>query len=127
MAEKLKNVFQFIVGMATIVSCIVAIIGVMQVVNLVVEVRPVVNEFQRLRDTLRIPLRDTVFVRQEVVRLDTVLVFQNVLKRDTVFIQDNRVKPGGVGTNVLHEERARIEQNEENYRNQHKDFFRRNK
>lgn len=123
MARKLKSVFQFIVGTATIVSCGAAIIGVMQVVNLVVEVRPVINEFQRLRDTLNISLRDTVFIRQEVVKSDTVIVFRNALKRDTVFVQDKRMKSEGTTINVLHEERKRIEQNEEDFRNKHKEFF----
>lgn len=126
MIGKLKNVFQFFVGMATIISCFVAIIGVIQVVNLVVEVRPVVNELQRLVDTVvvcqNVFRRDTVVVKESVVRFDTVIVYRDVFKRDTVFL--DRVKPGRPETKVPGKEKDIINQHEADYRKKidNKDF-----
>lgn len=129
MTEKLKNIFQFIVGIATIISCGAAIVGVMQVVRFVVEVRPVVNEFQRLIDTVvvyqNIFKRDSVIVRERVAKSDTVVVYRDVFKLDTVFVSDKREKSDKPIMNVSDKKRKRIEQNEKEYRERHSEFFRR--
>ncbi len=71
-----KESFHWLVGIATIVSCVFTLIGVTKVVLLVVEVRPIVKEIQRQQDTILKLQRDTVkiWVRDTItiVRTDTI-------------------------------------------------------
>ncbi len=112
---------------ATIISCGVAIIGVMQVVSFVVEVRPVVNEFQRLIDTVSISYRDTVFIPKEIVKSDTIVIFRNIFQRDSVFIRNNPIKSGGTATKVPNKEKKSIGENEKNFREKYPEVFGRKK
>lgn len=112
---------------ATIISCGVAIIGVMQVVGFVIEVRPVVNEFQRLIDTVSIPYRDTVFIPKEIVKSDTVVVYRNVFKRDTVFVCDKGMKSNALSSKVSEGEKERINQKETDFRKKMQGVFQRKK
>lgn len=124
MTKKLKNTIDFISNIATIVNCITAIIGVTFVVNFVVEIRPIMNDSQDLKDSENIPFRDTVVIRQNIITTDTVVVYRDVFKRDTIFIQDNRVKSNTPVTNVTSEERERIKKDEEDFRKKYPEIFR---
>lgn len=134
MAKKFKDIFQFFVGIATIISCGVAIFGVTQVVRLVVEVQPAMKEIQRLIDTVvvyqNVFRRDTVVIRENVVQSDTVFVYQGVPERGSI---DNRIspkaetKPGDPKKNVSDQEKDMIKQREADYREKIRQMFNRNK
>jgi len=105
---KFKDAIHFIADIATIIGCGVAIIGVMQVIRFVVEVRPVVKEFHQIRDTV------------SVYHQDTVIVHKNIVRRDTVFVYKNSTVPS---TYISEEEKTRIDQNEKAYRDNHPEVF----
>ena len=81
---KAKEILGLVVSICSIVSCIVAVYGVFQVVNFVVDVRPIVvpiaQEVKEGNMDLRKLLSSTI-TRHDTVRL---------IERDTIYIQKGK-------------------------------------
>lgn len=95
-----KEWFHWLVGIATIVSCVFTIIGVMKVVPLVVEVQPIIKEIQRQQDTILKLRRDTV----KMLMRDTI----TITRRDTVFIEKEAASDDSSDPDTKREPRIRI-------------------
>ncbi|MDE5709533.1 MAG: hypothetical protein K2I32_08890 [Alistipes sp.] len=106
-----KEWFHWLVGIATIVSCVFTIIGVMKVVLLVVDVQPIVKEIQQntilklQRDTIKILVRDTI----------------TIIRRDTVSVERKAAPDDSFDPGVKREKRIRSA--EDDFRRRHPEIF----
>ena len=83
--DKLKEIFDFIPKVCSIVSCTVAVYGVFQVVDFVVEVKPIVVPIAKEVKEGNMDARAIFSGANVVVRHDTV----RVTERDTIYLGQN--------------------------------------
>jgi len=85
---KVKEILDYIVALCTIISCIVAVYGVFQVVDFVIDVKPIVIPIaQEVKDG-NLDMKTVLLKTGTVVRHDTVLV----TKRDTIYLPQNEIQ-----------------------------------
>lgn len=85
---KAKEVLDFIVAICSIVSCVVAVYGVFQVVDFVVDVKPIVIPIaQEVKDG-NLDMKTVLSGVGTVVRHDTILM----TKRDTVYLSQDETR-----------------------------------
>lgn len=86
--EKAKEILGYIVALCTIISCIAAVYGVFQVVDFVIDVKPIVIPIaQEVKDG-NLDMKTVLSGVGTVVRHDTVLV----TKRDTVYLPPDEIQ-----------------------------------
>lgn len=107
---KTKEAFHGLVGLATIVSCVFTIIGVMKVITLVVEVQPVMKEIYRQQDTILKLRRDTI----KLLVHDTI----TIVRRDTVRVYHPQPNPDKAS-----DPWDRAGQAEDDFRRRHPEIF----
>ena len=85
---RVKEILDYIVALCTITSCIVAVYGVFQVVDFVIDVRPIVVPIaQEVREG-NLDMKTVLSEGGRIVQYDTVLV----TKRDTVYLPQNEIQ-----------------------------------
>lgn len=98
--ERVKEIFDIVSRLCSIVSCAVAVYGVFQVVDFVVEVKPIVVPIAKEVKDGNMDARTLFSGSNVVVRHDTV----RVTERDTVYLEQNEVrhaeKAMAVGTSL---------------------------
>lgn len=101
--RKAKEILDFIVAICSIVSCVVAVYGVFQVVDFVIDVKPIVIPIAQEVKEGNIDMKTMLSGGGRVVRHDTVLV----TKRDTVYLPQNEAlsKVQGVSSQQTLQER----------------------
>lgn len=79
---RVKEILDFIVAICSIVSCIVAVYGVFQVVDFVIDVRPIVVPIaQEVKDG-KLDAKSILTGSRTTVKYDTMIV----TKRDTIYL-----------------------------------------
>lgn len=85
---RVKEVLDYIVALCTIISCIVAVYGVFQVVDFVIDVKPIVIPIaQEVKDG-NLDAKSILTGHRTMVKHDTILV----TKRDTVYLPQNEIQ-----------------------------------
>jgi len=99
---RIKEILDYIVALCTIISCIAAVYGVFQVVNFVIDVRPIVVPLAQEVKEGHLDMK-TILSGGTVIRHDTVLV----TKHDTIYLTENETQPKdhGVTSQQLIQER----------------------
>lgn len=84
---KAKEILDFIVAICSIVSCVIAIYGVFQVVDFVVDVKPIVVPLAQEAKEGNLDMRKVLSGVSAAVKYDTVFVRE----RDTIYLpQDDK-------------------------------------
>lgn len=86
--QKTKEILDYIVSICSIVSCFVAVYGVFQVVDFVIDVKPIVIPIAQEVKEGNLDMKTMLTEGGRVVQYDTVLV----TKRDTVYISQNEIQ-----------------------------------
>lgn len=141
---RIKEILDYIVALCTIISCIAAVYGVFQVVNFVIDVRPIVVPIaQEVKegnldmktmlsgvstryDTILVTKRDTVYFSQEMtpqIKKDASLQ-QAVHERRLTSEEEARLDNSA--DNVSKEDKQDIDNAEENFRQQMRNKMKQN-
>ena len=106
---RVKEILDYIVALCTIISCIAAVYGVFQVVDFVIDVKPIVVPIaQEVKDG-NLDMKTMLSRGERVVRHDTVLV----TKRDTIYLSKNdshQTKKGVSSEQTIEEKRLTPEE-----------------
>lgn len=81
---RIKETLDFIVAICSIVSCIVAVYGVSQVVNFVIDVRPIVVPIAQEMKEGNLDVQNLLKGSKTTVKFDTVRV------RDTIYLSSDK-------------------------------------
>ena len=85
--QRAKEILDFIVSICSIVSCVIAIYGVFQVVDFVVDVKPIVVPLAQEAKEGNLDMRKVLSGVSAAVKYDTVFVRE----RDTIYLpQDDK-------------------------------------
>ena len=90
--ERVKEIFDIVSRLCSIVSCAVAVYGVFQVVDFVVDVKPIVVPIAQEVKEGKLDAREIFSGAATIVRHDTV----RVTERDTVYIGQNESREKGI-------------------------------
>ena len=116
--KRVKVILDYIVALCTIISCIVAVYGVFQVVNFVIDVRPIVVPLAQEVKEGNLDMK-TILSGGTVIRHDTVLV----TKHDTIYFSqdETQLKDHGVTSQqeiqerrLTSDEEARLDKSADN-------------
>lgn len=106
---RVKEIFDFIVAICSIMSCIAAVYGVFQVVDFVIDVRPIVVPIAKEVKEGNLDMKTMLSGVSTVVRHDTILV----TKQDTVYFSQDmtpQIKKEASLQQAVHERRLTSEE-----------------
>lgn len=83
-----KEIFDIVVGCCSIVSCVVAVVGVFQVVDFVIDVKPIIVPIAQEVKEGNMDARELFSGTTTAIRHDTVRVYQ----RDTIYLPPNEAR-----------------------------------
>ena len=138
---KAKEILDFIVSICSIVSCVAAVYGVFQVVEFVVDVRPIVIPFvQEVKegnvdvrkmfsnvaasvrhDTVRIVERDTIYLPQDESQSTKNEYAQMRLSSTREHTKEEEQRLDNSADNISVQEREEIDEEETSFRNRMRD------